>query len=88
MASRRIYVASVNRSDLILTLGAVPVVLKLKQAVEGLNGSALDCAVTRALPASVVDLTRVTIHASMKDCPKAGQGGHPCACGLRNGAGL
>ncbi|MBL6458333.1 TRAP transporter substrate-binding protein DctP [Belnapia sp. T6] len=64
LAGRRIRIASVNQSDLILALGAVPVVLELERAVEGFEAGGLDCAVTGALPASVVGLTRVTSHAS------------------------
>ncbi|MBL6459570.1 TRAP transporter substrate-binding protein DctP [Belnapia sp. T6] len=64
LAGRRIRVASVNQSDLILALGAVPVVLELDRTVDGFRRAELDCAVVGALPASMVGLTRVTGHVS------------------------
>jgi hypothetical protein len=64
LAGRRVRLASIDQSDLILALGAVPVVLELERGVEGFEAGGLDCAVTGALPASLVGLTHVTSHAS------------------------
>ncbi|MBL6458985.1 TRAP transporter substrate-binding protein DctP [Belnapia sp. T6] len=64
LAGRKVRVASVNQSDLIVALGAIPVVLELERVVNSIRAGALDCAVTGAMPASVTGLTRVTSHAS------------------------
>ncbi|MBL6453705.1 TRAP transporter substrate-binding protein DctP [Belnapia sp. T6] len=64
LAGRRIRIASVNQADLVIALGASPVVLGLDRVMEGFREGVLDCVVTGTPAASGIGLHRVVTHVS------------------------
>ncbi|RYI33781.1 MAG: ABC transporter substrate-binding protein [Acetobacteraceae bacterium] len=64
LAGRRVRVASVNQSDLIVALGAQPLVVAFDRLLAAFREERLDCAVTGALPGQGLGLHRLTTHIS------------------------
>lgn len=64
LAGRRVRVASVNQSDLVMALGARPLVVPFDRLIEAFHEGRLDCAITGALPGNGIGLHRVTSHIS------------------------
>ncbi|SDB71884.1 TRAP-type C4-dicarboxylate transport system, substrate-binding protein [Belnapia rosea] len=64
LKGRRIRVASVNQSDLLLALGAQPVVLEFRRVQAVLQDGTVDCAVTGGLPGHAIGLHRIATHLS------------------------
>ncbi len=64
VAGLRVRVASVNQADLLLALGAQPVVMAFNQILAGMREGLVDCAITGGLPGNAIGLHRVTTHVS------------------------
>ncbi|MBL6078232.1 TRAP transporter substrate-binding protein DctP [Belnapia sp. T18] len=64
LAGLRVRAASVNQADLLLALGAQPVVMAFDRMVGAVREGLVDCAITGGLPGQAVGLHRVTTHVS------------------------
>jgi len=62
LAGRRIRVSSVGQSDLLLALGATPVVTPFAEMLPALRGGVVECAITGTLSGNAVGLHEVTSH--------------------------
>jgi hypothetical protein len=62
LAGRRIRVSSVGQSDLLLALGATPVVTPFAEMLPALRSGVVECAVTGTLSGNAVGLHEVTSH--------------------------
>ncbi|WP_043341355.1 TRAP transporter substrate-binding protein DctP [Belnapia moabensis] len=64
LAGLRVRVASANQADLLLSLGAQPLVLGFDRIMGAFRDGLVDCAVTGGLPGNAIGLHRVTTHVS------------------------
>ncbi|WP_043360694.1 TRAP transporter substrate-binding protein DctP [Belnapia sp. F-4-1] len=64
LAGLRVRVASVNQADLVLAVGAQPVVMAFDRIVGAVREGLVDCAITGGLPGHAIGLHRVTTHVS------------------------
>jgi TRAP-type C4-dicarboxylate transport system substrate-binding protein len=64
LAGMRVRAASANQADLLLALGAQPVVMAFDRIVGAVRGGLVDCAITGGLPGNAIGLHRVTTHVS------------------------
>ncbi|MFE1597673.1 TRAP transporter substrate-binding protein [Methylobacterium sp. ID0610] len=62
LAGRRVRTSSVNQSELVRALGAVPVIVPFNETVGALTRGVVDCAITGTLSGAEIGLTRVTTH--------------------------
>lgn len=65
LKGRRVRVASANQSDLLLALGAEPVVLDFGRVAGAMRERAVDCAVTGIMPGNAIGLHRLSTHMSV-----------------------
>jgi TRAP-type C4-dicarboxylate transport system substrate-binding protein len=64
LAGLRVRTASANQADLLLALGAQPVVMDFGRIVGAVREGLVDCAITGGLPGNAIGLHRVTTHVS------------------------
>ena len=64
LTGMRVRAASVNQSDLLLALGAQPMVMGFDRIIPAFRDEAVDCAITGGLPGNAIGLHRVTTHVS------------------------
>jgi TRAP-type C4-dicarboxylate transport system substrate-binding protein len=64
LAGMRVRVASVNQADLLLAVGAQPVVMAFDRIMGAFRDGLVDCAITGGLPGNAIGLHRVTTHVS------------------------
>jgi TRAP-type C4-dicarboxylate transport system substrate-binding protein len=64
LAGRRVRVSSVGQSELIASLGAVPVVISFAETVGALRSGVVECAITAAMSGNAVGMHEASSHVS------------------------